>query len=235
MRGRTHIQGGYLFGNLTAYVFLNILAIQSTILFGVINQSLEWYALILVGAIIGSLFPDFDTPSSIISNAIPIISPLISLLIQLFNKIVIGLIGIIGSIFKVKKSMAKLEKLFHHRGLLHTFISVVFNLFLWWFMVIIISPIISSKLLEAVPLLDVTIVPFYMSAFFAGYNIGYISHIFLDMFNPMGVRLFLPFSMKSFKLGNVTVGSMADKGLEKILATINIVATVLIALSIIKN
>lgn len=235
MRGKTHIQGGYLFGNLTAYIFLNIFILQSTLLFGIISHSLEWYALLLIGAIIGALFPDFDTPSSMISHAIPIISPLISLLIQLFNKIIIGIISIIGSIFKMKKSMVKLEKLFHHRGLLHTLISVIFNLFLWWFMVIVISPILSSKLLESVPTLDVTIIPFCISAFFAGYNIGYISHIFLDMFNPMGVRLLLPFSMKSFKLGNVTVGSLADRGLEKILAKINIVATVLIALSIIKN
>lgn len=235
MRGKTHIQGGYLFGNITAYIFLNVFLIQSTLLFGIIDHSLEWYALILVGAIIGSLFPDFDTPTSIISNAIPIISPLISLTIQIFNKIILILIDFLGSVFKSKKSMAKLEKLFHHRGLLHSAISVVFNLFLWWFMVQVVSPIICATLLDSMPMLDVSIVPFYMSSFFAGYNIGYISHIFLDLFNPMGVRLLLPFSMKSFRLGNITVNSLADKSLEKILATINIIATILIALSILRN
>lgn len=41
--------------------------------------------------------------------------------------------------------------------------------------------------------------------------LGYVSHIFLDMFNPKGVKLFLPFFWRSFRFPlTVKTGSVYD-------------------------
>lgn len=105
---------------------------------------------------------------------------------------------------KVKLLSKGLKTIFGHRGIIHTPIFLV-----------LLSFIIFYFGRKYVP-------PDYESYFylaFINFNVGYVSHLFLDMLTPAGIMLFYPFSKNKFKLMSLK-GQYRDLSVSAILITI---------------
>lgn len=65
--------------------------------------------------------------------------------------------------------------------------------------------------------------PLPYSVLLTGWYFGVLSHLSMDLFNPQGIPLLAPFSMKKISFGNITTGS-AGETIFRILLTIAAVA-----------
>lgn len=146
MTGKTHLAFGTAIGIVCAsHYFLYD------------NGTLPNSLLFLGAAMIGSLFPDLDSPKSIINQKNP--------------------------------TRNIINKLFGHRGFIHSPIFIILLSFLLFFL--------TNKA-------NITDIWVY------GLAIGFISHIFLDMFNKAGIPLLYPLSKHHFHCGRIRTGSKKE-------------------------
>lgn len=121
-----------------------------------------------LAAQVGSLTPDLDHPQALLSKKIPL------------SSVTVGLL--------------------RHRTLTHSLVGLtlaygiakyIIPLFLLWLGSFILSllPEYNTELISIAN----TISNFLGEGFLWGFMLGYISHIVIDLFNPMGVQLFYPF------------------------------------------
>ncbi len=149
MNGNCHFVFGASIG---AALAMNVDLISTP--FPNITATPETATLLVLGGLIGSIFPDIDNPNSYIGKLTTPVSTVIGHISEAFGKT--------GS---------------HHRGVLHDLSVYVAGLVLSY---MYFSPLI-------------------------GFFIGCLSHLFLDMFNPMGIPVL--FGVSKIHLGKIKSGS----------------------------
>lgn len=149
MNGNCHFVYGAALGTALA---LNVGAISSAL--ENISPTPETATLLVLGGLIGGIFPDIDNPNSYVGKLTSPIS---------------GFLGKLG------KTAGKTGK--NHRGILHDPAVYIVGLILCYFY---FTPLI-------------------------GFFVGCLSHMFLDMFNPMGVPFL--FGVTRLHLGSIPSGS----------------------------
>lgn len=149
MNGNCHFVYGAALGTALA---MNVGAISSVL--ENITATPETATLLVLGGLIGGVFPDIDNPSSYMGKLSSPVSR------------VLGKFG---------KAMGKTGK--NHRGILHDPVVYIAGLILCY---LYFPPLV-------------------------GFFVGCLSHLFLDMFNPMGVPFLLGAS--HLRLGKIPSGS----------------------------
>lgn len=149
MNGNCHFVFGAALGTALA---MNVGAISSVL--GNVSPTPETTTLLVLGGLIGGIFPDIDNPNSYIGKLTSPVS------------------GIFG---KLGKATGKTGK--NHRGILHDPAVYIAGLILCY---LYFPPLV-------------------------GFFVGCLSHMFLDMFNPMGVPFL--FGAAHLHLGNIPSGS----------------------------
>jgi len=121
-----------------------------------------------LGSLIGSLAPDLDHPQAMLSKKIPLSGATIGFL--------------------------------RHRTLTHSLVGLAIAYSIGKYLVPLLLSKLWSLLMTSLPgqvdtLLQIQDLSatYFGSGFLWGFMLGYISHIFIDLFNPMGVQLFYPF------------------------------------------
>lgn len=137
-------------------------------------------ALLLMGGIIGGVFPDIDNPKSHIGQ---------------LTKPVSTVIGKIGE--SVGKSGT------HHRGIFHDFLIYAVGL----------------------------VLSYFYCPYLLGFFIGVVTHLFLDMFNPMGVPVL--FGVTKMHLGKIRSDSKSAIVLTYILTGLTLLIGIIIKCKII--
>jgi len=138
--GKTHIQGGFLFGNALAFLCIGIINIPFISLFG--RMTLFYYLIILAGSLIGSLMPDIDTLNSIISHKLKPLALIVSLLNWIFHGLVTILAIILNSKivlsifgrkrkFMTSQQVKSLQKMLGHRGLFHSLFVIIIQIIIY--------------------------------------------------------------------------------------------------------
>ena len=151
----------------------------------------------VAGSCLGSYIPDMDHPGSTLGKKIAIISHPINLLSRMF-------LAIHG------KTKGKISlwfgELFAHRGLFHSP--------LFWI------AIMATMFLCVLPLLTVPLVYQLVAGILVGLSIGIGMHLIADMFNPTGIPLLIPFSMRKTSIGKIVTGSRKEWGVIAICSII---------------
>lgn len=132
-------------------------------------------ACLIMGGIIGGIFPDIDNPKSHFGQLTKPISTLIG---------------------KVGESVGKTGT--HHRGIFHDFSIYLAGL----------------------------ILSYFYCPYLLGFFLGAMTHLFLDMFNPMGIPVL--FGISKIHLGKVRSDSKAAIWLTVIFITITLTVGILI-------
>ncbi len=213
MNSTAHKCGGVAFASL------------STLIFSTYNHiSIEQGIMLITGATFGALLPDIDHKGSEVGKKLKPISNIVCKNTQhrgfthtfvctfIVSMFLFGLVGIIKSLY--------------YESLTHRFILGATSGFLVWVamdtalnsmrpkfihnkrikklldleypsLIILISIciIFSSKVYDS------------LDMFASGATIGYISHIILDLFNPMGVPIFYPISKHRVHIANIKTGA----------------------------
>ncbi len=199
MTGKTHCLGGILAssGAILAVTSLNPgISLGS---FGIIS--------FIVGGAVGSLFPDIDEPNSRISHRLPLLSGLFSL--YRFRKKSKASMFFLN---REDRQKAKQElRDASHRGITHYLLTwaIIFGLTLILFA---LSTLMRHRVLM-------------LAAFFlAGFFIGGVSHIFLDLISGR-IPVFAPFYRKSVGICIFKTDGLLEVTLVRLLLVIGIFVT----------
>lgn len=167
MTGPTHRIGGIAAG---------------TMIVAALKPEVNMAAILMSGAVLGSLLPDIDNPHSSISQKWDIVS----LFVAIGQKIIRGISFLFPS-----KLRRYIRNLIGHRGITHSLSAAI------------ILPLFVVILGQAV---DFTEAAIYLASGLFG---GILNHILLDMLAG-GVPLFIPFSLKRIWLAKIDTGGVVE-------------------------
>lgn len=241
MLGTTHRFGGMAFGAMTPVFIEKVLDIP-------VHNSLEFAVIAMAGGAIGSLIPDIDSPSSILGKKIKPISKAIAETMGhrggTHSLIAVIIFGILTTLLGTK-----LEDVLYGNmnGRNHIIFAIVAGLILMSSVLFVIQSIPSkknrrfTKKHSTFVVMSVFIITMfiayqnseslyhYIRVYLLGVLVGYISHIFLDMFTRGGVPFFKPFTDFRIRFTKFKTGSVIEDITKFICIVIMVLSLLILA------
>ncbi|MGL5066269.1 MAG: metal-dependent hydrolase [Sarcina sp.] len=237
MLGTTHRFGGIAFGALTPVIIEKVLHIP-------IHSPIAFAGAAMAGGAIGSLIPDIDSPSSTLGRRIKPISKFIAETMGhrggTHSLIAVIIFGVLTTLLGIK-----LEDVLYGNinGRNHILFAIVVGFILMSSVLFVIQSIPSkrnrrfTKKYWTLVVMTVFVITMfiayensnslynYIRVYLLGILMGYISHIFLDMFTRGGVPFFRPFTNFRIRFTKFKTGS----GIEDVT---RVICTAMVLLSV---
>lgn len=238
MLGTTHRFGGIAFGAATPVVIEKVLHIP-------IHNPLAFAVAAMAGGAIGSLIPDIDSPTSTLGKKIKPVSKAIAETMGhrggTHSFIAVIIFGVLTTLLGIK-----LEDVLYGNmnGQNHIIFAIVVGFILMSSVLFVIQSIPSkrnrrfTKKNWTFVVMTVFIITMfiayensdslynYIRVYLLGVLVGYISHIFLDMFTRGGVPFFKPFTDFRIRFTNFKTGSGIEE-VTRVICTIAVVLSIL--------